>query len=339
MLSYGSLFSGIGTDHLAWAPLGMTCRWTAEVDPFACEVLAQRGPAVPNLGDVTAANFVRRARRLGRVEVLVGGPPCQSFSQSGRRGGLRGEGRLLLRMVELVHELKPEWFVLENVRGLLSADQGRAFGTLLGEVARGGYGWAYRVLNSEWFGTPQRRRRVYLVGRAGGRCPGAVLLDQGLSSGSPGTHEEGGDCDSPPPLPRPHQSSTRHGQRRRLTHAYQIQFTPLTAIVRPTTVSAPLLAQHQRVGLNREASTLIVCPNRTTPGTTVRKLTPLEAERLMGLPDHHTQIEYRGQPAAKTVRYRAIGLAMTVPVLRWVGERLLKQHSLKQHSLKTSNQL
>jgi DNA (cytosine-5)-methyltransferase 1 len=206
-LTFGSLFSGIEAASSAWHPLGWEPAWYAEVDPFCCELLKQRWPGVPNLGDVTADDFANRAKSLGHIDLVVGGSPCQSFSLAGLRKGLDDErGNLALRYVQLCNELDPDWVVWENVPGVLS-DKTNAFGCLLAGLAgestpltapraSGGRwpdaGWvcgphrtlAFRVLDAQWYGLAQRRRRVFIVGgRAGARANPLVVL---LEPESPG---------------------------------------------------------------------------------------------------------------------------------------------------------
>lgn len=182
-LRFGSLFSGIEAASVAWGPLGWDCAWTAEVEPFPCAVLEHRHPTTPNLGDVTAPDFCARARNHGPVDLIAGGSPCQSFSVAGKRLGLEDpRGNLALHFFRVVHDLRPRWFVYENVPGLLSSGRGRDFGALLWIVGQLGYGWAYRVLDAQYFGVPQRRRRVFVIGYLGDWRPATAVLfePQGL---------------------------------------------------------------------------------------------------------------------------------------------------------------
>ena len=164
-MRYVSLFSGIEAASCAWDGMGWEPAAFAEVDPFACAVLAHRFPEVPNLGDVTKIDW---SRYRGKVDLVVGGSPCQSFSVAGKREGLKGESGLMFEFVRCVREVRPRWFLWENVPGALSSEGGEAFGCLLRELADGGgYGLAWRVLDAQFFGVAQRRRRLFLVGRAG----------------------------------------------------------------------------------------------------------------------------------------------------------------------------
>lgn len=172
-MRYISTFSGVEAATLAWEPLGWEPVCFSEVAPFPSAVLAERWPEVPNLGDITRIDW--RPYR-GAVDLVVGGSPCQSFSIAGRREGLDGESRLMWEYVRAVQDVRPEWFVWENVPGALSVDSGRAFGALLREMDGLGYGLAWRVLDAQFFGVAQRRRRVFLVGCAGGVGRAAAVL-------------------------------------------------------------------------------------------------------------------------------------------------------------------
>ena len=181
-----TLFSGIGAPEVAmphWQWL-----WHAEIEKFPSAVMAARHPGSPNLGDVTAHDFIERAEAIGRPDVIVFGSPCQSFSVAGRRLGLDDpRGNLALVALGIVDRLKPRWFVFENVPGLLSASQGSDFGIFLRTVDELGYSACWSVLDAQWFGVAQRRERLFLVGHSGDwRRPAAVLLEpEGLHGHHP----------------------------------------------------------------------------------------------------------------------------------------------------------
>lgn len=177
-MRYVSVFSGIEAASVAWGPLGWEPMAFAEVDPFPCAVLAERFPGVPNLGDVTRIDWGEFVEAAGRPDVLVGGSPCQSFSVAGRREGLAGASGLMFEYIRAVRELVPRWFVWENVPGALTSERGEAFRQLLSEMDALGYGLVWRVLDAQFFGVAQRRERVFLVGRLGGRPPAEVLFER-----------------------------------------------------------------------------------------------------------------------------------------------------------------
>jgi DNA (cytosine-5)-methyltransferase 1 len=168
---------------VAWEQLGFRPAWFAEIDPFCSALLAHRHPGVPNLGDFTTIEESRRP-----IDVLAGGTPCQSFSLAGRRGGLEdARGNLAIEFCRLAGRLRPRWIVWENVPGVLSSNGGRDFGSIIGALAELGYGCAWRVLDAQFLGVPQRRRRVFVVGHLGDwRRAVAVLLErEGLCRDTP----------------------------------------------------------------------------------------------------------------------------------------------------------
>ena len=182
-MKFLSVCSGIEAASCAWEPLGFTPVAFSEIEPFPCSVLAHRFPSVPNLGDMT--KFEEWNIEPGAVDILVGGTPCQSFSVAGLRGGLTDDrGNLALIYCRILQKFKPRWFAWENVPGVLSSNGGRDFGSILGAMVELGYGIAYRVLDAQYFGVPQRRRRVFVVGCLGDWQRAAeVLFEPGCVSG------------------------------------------------------------------------------------------------------------------------------------------------------------
>ncbi len=207
-LLYGSVCSGIEAVSLAWQPLGLEAAWFAEIEPFPSAVLAHRYPRVPNLGDMTTIARQVRAGTVPAPDLLVGGTPCQSFSVAGARRGLADpRGALTLAYVELANAIDqtrrqdrrpPATLVWENVPGVLS-DRSNAFGHFLGALAGEsraleppGQKWAHagcvsgprrriawRLLDAQYFGVAQRRRRVFLVASGGGGVdPAEVLFER-----------------------------------------------------------------------------------------------------------------------------------------------------------------
>jgi DNA (cytosine-5)-methyltransferase 1 len=174
---YLSVCSGIESATVAWHGLGWQPVGFSEIEPFPSAVLAHHYPTVPNYGDMT--KHETWPITPGTVDLLVGGTPCQSFSVAGLRQGMADpRGNLALVYLALVARIKPRWVVWENVPGVLS-DRSGAFGAFLGGLGQLGYGWAYRVLDAQHFGVPQRRRRVFVVGCAGGcwQRAAAVLFE------------------------------------------------------------------------------------------------------------------------------------------------------------------
>jgi len=172
-MKYLSVCSGIEAASVAWQPLGWEAVGFSEIEKFPSQVLAHHYPDVPNFGDMTKY----KEWNLDTVNLLVGGTPCQSFSVAGLRKGLEDpRGNLMLTYCGLLDWFRPQWFVWENVPGVLSSNGGRDFGSFLGALAELGYGFAYRVLDAQYFGVAQRRRRVFVVGHFGDWRPAAKVL-------------------------------------------------------------------------------------------------------------------------------------------------------------------
>jgi DNA (cytosine-5)-methyltransferase 1 len=185
-MKFGSVCSGIEAASVAWESLGFEAQWFSEIEHFPSEVLKHRYPTVPNLGDMTKLT-TNETFRGSTIDILVGGTPCQSFSVAGLRGGLADpRGNLMLTFLGLADAKKPRWIVWENVPGVLSSNGGKDFGTFLGALGELGYGSSYRVLDAQYFGVAQRRRRVFVVGYLGDWRPAAaVLFERESLSGHP----------------------------------------------------------------------------------------------------------------------------------------------------------
>lgn len=214
-MRYLSLFSGMEAAHIAWAPLGWECVGVAEIDPAACALLRHRLPGVPNLGSVTDITDGAVAK-LGRIDVVIGGSPCQDLSVAGKRAGLSGSrSSLFHEQLRIFHAARTlcgaRWLVWENVPGAFSSNKGRDFAVVVGEMAGcrlavPAEGWGnegvalgdnglveWSVLDSQWFGVAQRRRRVFAVldtGDWANRPP--VLLEPDRLRGDSAPRREAG---------------------------------------------------------------------------------------------------------------------------------------------------
>ena len=373
-MRYISLFSGIEACSVGWRNLNWDPVAFADFDDFPSAVLAHHYPNVPNLKDVLNVDW---SKYEGAADLVVGGSPCQSFSVAGKRLGMDDpRGNLALHYLRVVGAVRPKWFLYENVPGLLSSNEGDDFAIFLGEVAKLGYGFAYRVLDAQHFGVPQRRRRVFVVGCADGdwRSAAAVLFDkqslQGNLASSRQKREEdqslsafGLESESRPvgrgiSEEKPAGSLTagmyHHGSinnqclgtnahlimEKGIIHAEKVGPTmgasgPPYSRTGNERVEAEALVVQQGVDLfNQELTGEIHCPLRTAgghgapammDGAIVRRLTPLECERLQGFPDNYTKVPWKGKPAEEcpdSHRYKGLGNSMAVPVMRWIGERI-----------------
>ena len=180
-MRYLSVCSGIEAATVAWHPLGWTAAAYSEIEKFPSQVLAHHYPNTPNVGDMTKF----KEWNIGSIDLLVGGTPCQSFSVAGLRKGLDDpRGNLMLTYLAIADQYRPRWLVWENVPGVLSSNGGKDFGVFLGALGELGYGFAYRILDAQYFGVAQRRRRVFVVGYLGDwRAAAAVLFERHSLSG------------------------------------------------------------------------------------------------------------------------------------------------------------
>lgn len=411
---YVSIFSGVEAASLAWEPLGWEPVAFSEIEPFPCAVLAERWPDVPNLGDITKIDWKEEID--GAIDLVVGGSPCQSFSVAGKREGLKGASGLMFEYIRCVQELRPRWFLWENVPGALTSEDGGAFGQLLSEMDELGYCLAWRVLDAQFFGVAQRRRRLFLVGHLGAESPAEVLFEPDCLSGNPQSSREkrkelarragrSAACAGfkYSAAPRANTLGYAEEQANTLTadwHAPAVLPLPNTALSQYGTEiagcltargdSSPCVDRGQNIvcmtgtqahchisgeiagcltahmgkddapvvvdGSNLQTYVCAVCDRHTHAAICrnvcpilkcggdpamiaseigdkpagvnpmlVRRLTPLECERLQGFPDGHTLIAWKGKPAEECPdgpRYKAIGNSMAVPVMRWIGRRI-----------------
>lgn len=180
----GSLFAGIGGFDLGFEQAGYTTAWQVEIEPHLREVLALRFPHARQFADVREVG----AHNLSPVDVLIGGFPCQDVSSMGARAGLAGARTgLFWEVCRIVEEIRPQWVVLENVVGLLTSNGGQDFGVVLQALADRGYVGCWRVLDAQYFGVAQRRRRVFLVAGLGQQPPAGLLSDAAPVDAVPGT--------------------------------------------------------------------------------------------------------------------------------------------------------
>ena len=328
-----SVCSGIEAASVGWGSLGWEAASFAEIEKFPSAVLKRHYPDVPNVGDFTKI----RGDEFGTVDVLVGGTPCQDFSVAGLRAGMDGaRGALTVEFARLAGRLRSRWVVWENVSGVLSSDGGRAFGMFIGLLGECGYGVAYRVLDAQYFGVPQRRRRVFVVGYFGDwRRAAAVLFERDCLSGHPPPRREKGQV--APTIPS---HSTGGGD---LGSDFDCDGGVIQDTFCPEVSSAlkardakepssdgdgaPLIAHSLRAdgfdasedGTGRGTPLVPVGITIHGQGMQVRRLTPEECEALQGFPRGYTKISDK---TADGPRYRALGNSMAVPVMSWIGRRI-----------------
>ena len=318
-MKYLSVCSGIEAATVAWHPLGWKPEAFSEIEKFPSQVLKHHYPNVPNLGDMTKFE----EWNLGTIDLLVGGTPCQSFSVAGLRKGLDDpRGNLMLTYGAIANRFRPRWLVWENVPGVLSSNGGRDFGSFLGMLGKLGYGWAYRVLDAQYFGVAQRRRRVFVVGYLGNwRRAAAVLFERHSLQGNPAPSREARQSVAGTIGSR---ASSGGGFSTDFECAGELQPVAARAEVCPTVTNGPPFS---RTGNERvEAEALVTVFGPRMQSMAVRRLTPVECERLQGFPDNYTNIPN----AADGPRYKALGNSMAVPVMAWIGKRIQEVDAIRR---------
>ena len=186
MSTFVSLFAGVGGFDLGFENAGHTCVGQVEIDKHAQKILKKHWPDVPMHDDVTTAiEWAKEIDLIGRVDIVCGGFPCQDVSVAGKRAGIAGaRSGLFWDAIRFAQEVQAQTIVLENVPGLLSSNNGRDFGVVISAMADAGYRHIeWRVLDSQFFGTPQRRKRVFIVGCAADRSGQPILIDSESSRG------------------------------------------------------------------------------------------------------------------------------------------------------------
>jgi DNA (cytosine-5)-methyltransferase 1 len=426
-LKYLSVCSGIEAATVAWHPLGWEAVAYSEIERFPSEVLAHHYPNTPNVGDMTK---FKEWNFESNVDLLVGGTPCQSFSVAGLRKGLDDpRGNLMLTYLAIADKFKPKWIVWENVPGVLSSNGGKDFGVFLGALGELGYGFAYRILDAQYFGVAQRRRRVFVVGYLGDwRCAAAVLFERhslqghtapsrekgksiapAISTGAPFSRTgndrveadamvttpkwwDGGDLAATITTKSDDQRMPDKANAQLVMQpiAYNITFCDAngTRLDRPngglyvTETDVTSTLTKAGIGTNVAQPTIIhgtqdpcvsdiafaqgrnnggenvlvqavgtdlyngnitgdVAATMGTPGSSsnasgptvmqsmaVRRLTPIECERLQGFGDNYTDIKSKNKPTPDGPRYKALGNSMAVPVMAWIGARIQQYEDL-----------
>lgn len=399
-ISFGSVCSGIESASVALEPIGFKSCWFSEIEPFPCTVLKHHWPNTPNFGDMKNLPEMIRRGDIEAPEMLIGGTPCQAFSIAGKGESLsdaRGELSLIYGdLLNAVDEKRPGnecVAVWENVPGVFSKKDnafGWFLGLLAGEYALADYlsgraqpleaqpcaglqKWpksgcvigplrtvAWRVLDAQYFGLAQRRKRVFVVASARkGFDPAKVLFEQeGVRRDSPPSREalqeaagiirEGSHWDDPRNAhPTLNQSFNTGGigasnqeifsqrgagvvgHRQIAFGQYACDETASTMKARDYKDATDLVVHVTKdpcvsdnlsfaLGRNNGGENVLTHP-------ALRRLTPVECERLQGFPDNYTNVLYRGKIAPDGHRYKAIGNSKAITAVRWLGLRIKYQ--------------
>jgi DNA (cytosine-5)-methyltransferase 1 len=295
-----SFFAGIGGFDLGFERAGMETVWQCEKKAFCLDILEQHWPWVPRATDILEVN----ANDIPNAAIWAGGFPCQdvSLARMGPRSGLRGkQSGLFYDFAELIGERRPPLVILENVAALLSSHDGRDFAIVLRTLADLGYGLAWRVLDSRYFGVPQSRTRVFVVGSLGGAASaGEVLFES-----------ECGDRDL--------EKSRSDGTKSVSPFAISVGNPEQGFVKKLAHCLYAESARHTGTDWSRNYVSY--------PDGRVRRLTPLETERLQGFPDDWTMPKevIENENTLDSARYHACGNAVSVPVAEWIGQRVVEK--------------
>ena len=362
-MRFGSVCSGIEAASVAWHPLGWQAAWLSEIEPFPCAALAYHYPDVPNLGDMTTLPDRIANGEVEAPDLFCGGTPCQAFSVAGLRKSLDdARGNLSLIFCEIANAIdtartganQPPTIVLwENVPGVLSTPD-NAFGCFLAGLAGEddpivptGKKWtnagvvlgpqravAWRILDAQYFGVAQRRRRVFVVASARADLdPVQVLFEfDSLRRDSAPSREA--------------RQNTARGIEIGPSGGRFTELNPTLdtrakdgpvrnqlagAVLSPAfAIQGLMIGRNDNAGPQGDGINEEVCFTQNTidrhavvQDMAVRRLTPVECERLQGFPDDYTNIPWRGKPEAPDgPRYKALGNSWAVPVVRWIGRRI-----------------
>lgn len=276
-----SLFSGIGGFDLALRNQGHEITGACEIDKYARSVYAKQFPGVKIWENATKIN----PKELPDFEILCAGFPCQAFSIAGKRRGFDDtRGSLFFEIARIAKEKRPSILFLENVKGLLSHDKGQTFLTIIRTLDELGYNVQWQIINSKYF-VPQNRERVFIVGNLRGKRTRKIFP---IRNHDTEIKRKGGEkMQEQKNMIKAVCIENWNANGRRIKNVGDPQFT---------------LSQNCGVGI--------------TQGTRIRRLTPLECERLQGFPDNWTK------GISDTQRYKCVGNAVTVPVVEFIVKEL-----------------
>ena len=320
------LFSGIGGFHLGFERAGFKVNsFFSEVDKHAIAVYKQQFKESKYVGSVTDV----RGADLPTIDLITFGSPCQDFSTAGKRKGMEGErSSLIVEAIRLIHECRPRVFVWENVKGTFSSNNGEDFAAIIQEFANiGGYRLEWQLLNTSWF-LPQNRERIYLVGYSAtpGRGWQGVFPIKGTrkKNNKSRTKQDRSNVI--------HTICNNYWRFANDTPVLRYKYKKVNETIEQNAQSfkegePKMMDLHNRKV--QDISPCLVEPHHNAAslfdGYRIRRLTPIECERLQGFPDNHTAFgDYDGEvkPVSNTQRYKQCGNAVTVDVVKAVAEKI-----------------
>ena len=289
-MKFLDLFAGIGGFRMGLENLGHECVGFCEIDKFARKsykaIYDTKGEI--ELHDITEVTNEEWRKLRGTVDIICGGFPCQAFSIAGKRKGFLDEtrGTLFFEIARAAKEIQPPLLFLENVKGLLSHDQGRTFRTILSTLDELGYDAEWQILNSKDFGVPQNRERVYIIGHLRGACGRPVFPIRG-------------------------ESGTTNRANSKVI--YKVLGSTQKHCAKTDGTFAPTLTSSMGTGGGH-------IPMLVYEKLRIRKLTPRECWRLQGFPDW--AFDKAQEVNSKTQLYKQAGNSVTVNVIKAIAERL-----------------
>jgi DNA (cytosine-5)-methyltransferase 1 len=320
--TFGSLFAGVGGFDMGMEQAGWDCRFQVEWD-FNCQtILGKHWPLVPKWGDVSSVE----GSDLPPVDCIIFGSPCQDLSVAGKRDGLRGQrSGLFYDAIRIIKEMRdatngtfPRWAIWENVAGALSSNAGRDFGAVINEMVKAGSVLVeYALLDAQYFGIAQRRKRVFVVAcfdsSTARHCPDPLLP---VGESLRGDFETGSQN-----AQRVASVAASVARDADLHNEAEVVLLDGTRVNDVRVYHPPVQTLKSRMGTGGNNVPVIAHPVHG-----IRRLTPLECERLMGWPDDHTRWRADGTEQADTHRYKQCGNGVASPVARWIGSHVLKAH-------------
>jgi DNA (cytosine-5)-methyltransferase 1 len=329
------LFSGIGGFHLGFERAGYEVKsYFSEIDKHAVAVYKQQFKNAEYVGSVTDV----RGAELPTIDLITFGSPCQDFSLAGKRKGMQGDrSSLVLEAIRLINECRPSVFIWENVKGTFSSNNGADFWAIIQAFANiGGYRLEWQLLNTSWV-LPQNRERVYLVGYSttpGGDWRGVFPIGEGNGENDSklkiyGDTNKGGQKGViyDPSGVAGCLSATDYKQPKQIAVKSAIS---KGAVVQPVQIgqSSQTFAAKSGTLIGKEGQDAFTIRSSNPNGVKdqsyrIRRLTPIECERLQGFPDNHTEYgNYDGEvnKMSNTQRYKQCGNAVTVDIVALVAE-------------------
>ena len=358
MLTTGSLFDGIGGFPLAALRQGLTPVWASEIAADCISITKHHFPYMEHLGDIKKIN----GAEIEPVDIITFGSPCQDLSRAGKRIGLKGDNSsLFMEAIRVIKEMrikhgKPDFIVWENVPGAFNSNKGEDFRMVIEEIAKitesvsipkpyqnkwlaagavMGNGWslAWRVLNAQYWGVPQRRSRIFLVADFTGQRAGEILFKP---ESVPRDFESGEKArkNNAAGIGKSIKTAGFNGWRSATgTLEYEEARAPCIQANMPSNVIQYSFQSFGQYKQNNISKSHMACDDITTADLiaidyTVRRMTPLEIERCFGFPDFWTAYGHNGKAISDTARYRALGNSVAIPCVEYVMNSLATNKSL-----------